>query len=128
MEQGEAARREVETISRQAKELQQVMEGQVKELADRETALGKNLAELEHDRDQLTDGIEELALSRYERLLRHKGENAIVGIEHGVCGGCHMKLPAQILLSCRGGQELVTCLNCGRILYYTRDMDLAVAD
>ena len=24
--------------------------------------------------------------------------------------------------------ELVTCSNCGRILYYTRDMDLAVAE
>ena len=25
-------------------------------------------------------------------------------------------------------QEIVTCPNCNRILYYTRDMDLAVAD
>jgi len=46
-------------------------------------------------------------------------------VHHGVCGGCHMKLPAQILVMCQAHQELVSCTNCGRILYYTRDMALA---
>jgi len=50
-------------------------------------------------------------------------------VQHGVCGGCHMKLPTQVLVSTQqANQELVTCINCGRILYYTRDMDLAVAN
>jgi predicted nucleic acid-binding Zn-ribbon protein len=39
-----------------------------------------------------------------------------------------MRLPAQILVSCQAEQEIVTCPNCGRLLYYTRDMSLAVAD
>jgi predicted nucleic acid-binding Zn-ribbon protein len=52
----------------------------------------------------------------------------MVGIQHGVCGGCHMQLSRQVIVLCRADAELVTCPNCGRILYYTRDMDLAVAD
>jgi predicted nucleic acid-binding Zn-ribbon protein len=39
-----------------------------------------------------------------------------------------MKLPPQLLVMCQAEKELVACSNCGRILYYTRDMDLAVAD
>jgi predicted nucleic acid-binding Zn-ribbon protein len=39
-----------------------------------------------------------------------------------------MRLPTQIIVSCQAQQEIVTCTNCGRILYYTRDMDLAVVD
>ena len=39
-----------------------------------------------------------------------------------------MKLPAQILVMCQAQQEIVSCTNCGRILYYTRDMVLAGAD
>jgi predicted nucleic acid-binding Zn-ribbon protein len=31
-------------------------------------------------------------------------------------------------VTCQGQSELVTCPNCGRILYYTRDMVLAGAD
>jgi predicted nucleic acid-binding Zn-ribbon protein len=65
---------------------------------------------------------------RYERLFKSKGENVVVGVHHGVCGGCHMKLPAQILVMCQAHQELVSCTNCGRILYYTRDMALAGAE
>ncbi|HTG45894.1 MAG TPA: C4-type zinc ribbon domain-containing protein [Verrucomicrobiae bacterium] len=38
-----------------------------------------------------------------------------------------MKLPMQIVLSCQAQQEIVTCPNCGRILYFTRQMELAVA-
>jgi predicted nucleic acid-binding Zn-ribbon protein len=60
--------------------------------------------------------------------VKNKGTNVIVGVQHGVCGGCHMKLPAQIMVSTQAEQEIVTCSNCGRILYYTRDMDLAVAE
>jgi predicted nucleic acid-binding Zn-ribbon protein len=39
-----------------------------------------------------------------------------------------MKLPAQILVTCQAAQEMVTCINCGRILYYTPDMVLASAE
>jgi predicted nucleic acid-binding Zn-ribbon protein len=32
------------------------------------------------------------------------------------------------MVSCRAAKELVTCPNCGRILYYTPDMDVAAVD
>jgi len=86
------------------------------------------LSELERNREDLAAAVEEGVRTRYERLVRSKGENVVVGVQHGVCGGCHMRLPAQIMVMCQAQQELVTCTNCGRILYYTRDMDLAVAD
>ncbi|MDE3069027.1 MAG: hypothetical protein KGJ60_15960, partial [Verrucomicrobiota bacterium] len=68
------------------------------------------------------------ARNRYERLFKSKGENVVVGVPRGVCGGCHMKLPAQILVHCRSQREIVTCTNCGRILYFTRDMEPAVVE
>jgi predicted nucleic acid-binding Zn-ribbon protein len=39
-----------------------------------------------------------------------------------------MRVPAQVLVTCQAQQELVSCPNCGRILYYSADMDLAVAE
>jgi predicted nucleic acid-binding Zn-ribbon protein len=39
-----------------------------------------------------------------------------------------MRVPPQLLVQCQGQQEVVTCSNCGRILYYSPDMDLAMAD
>jgi hypothetical protein len=90
--------------------------------------LKAELAQLRLNREELATAVEEVARQRYERLVRMRGDSIVVGIQHGVCGGCHMRLPAQIVVSCRASQELVTCTNCGRILYYTGDMDMAVAE
>lgn len=128
MEQAEQAQREAAASVRQADEVKKTVDQQVSDLASREKNLKEELATLENGRDQLAEGIEDGVLSRYDRLLRNKGDNVVVGIEHGVCGGCHMKFPIHIVVACQAGKELVCCPNCGRILYYTRDMDLVVAE
>ncbi len=128
MERAEQAQKDVLTANVAATQARQVVEGQIGNLAARETNLEKELAELELNRQALAQAVEEGVRAKYERLRRTKGSNVVVGVEHGVCGGCHMKLPTQIMVLCRGQQEVVTCINCGRILYYTRDMDLAVSD
>ena len=128
MEQAEAAQKESNRLVREADEMKSLAEGQIAQLNQREENLQKELAELQRGRAELATAVDETVRARYERLFRSKGENVVVGVHHGVCGGCHMKLPPQILVMCQARQELVTCTNCGRILYYTRDMALAGAD
>lgn len=128
MEKIEAAQKEVAAAAKLASEAKKGVDSQLIDLAARETNLNRELAELDTTREQLAAGIDENALARYERLLKNKGENVVVGIAHGVCGGCHMKFPQQIVVSCKQEQELITCPNCGRILYFSRDMDMAVTD
>ena len=128
MEKGEVAQKELAGASGAGSELKKQVQTQLTDLADREQKLEIELSDLESDHDRLIDGIDESTLLRYQRLRKQKGPNTVVGIEHSVCGGCHMKLPTQIVISCQAQQELVACPNCGRILYYARHMDLAVAD
>jgi predicted nucleic acid-binding Zn-ribbon protein len=128
MEQGETAQKAVAAATRVAADAKKLMDDQVAQLGVREENLKTELASLEANRQELAAAVDDTARARYDRLLKSKGDNVVVGVQHGVCGGCHMRLPTQILVSCQAQQELVTCTNCGRILYYTRDMDLAVAD
>jgi predicted nucleic acid-binding Zn-ribbon protein len=128
MEQAEAAQKEVVRATQAVNETRKLAEDQIAQLGTREENLKKELAELEANREELASAVPESDRSRYERLIRNKGENVLVGVQHGVCGGCHMRLPPQLLVVCQAEKELATCINCGRILYYTRDMDLAVAD
>jgi predicted nucleic acid-binding Zn-ribbon protein len=128
MEQAEAAQREVARATQEAADAKKLEDEQVAQLNQREENLKKELAELQNGRVQLASAVDETARARYERLLKSKGDNVIVGVHNGVCGGCHMKLPAQILVTCQAHKELVSCINCGRILYYTRDMALAAAE
>jgi predicted nucleic acid-binding Zn-ribbon protein len=128
MEQAEAAQKDVAAANQLAAEARKVADREIAELSSRETNLKKELAELESNRAQLSQAVDDSTRSKYERLLRNKGASVVVGVQHGVCGGCHMRLPAQTMVSTQAQSEIVTCLNCGRILYWTPDMDLAVAD
>lgn len=128
MEQAEAAQKEVAAASKVAADAKNLADSQLGQLLTREANLKQELARLEANREELASAVDEISRARYERLVKNKGDNVVVGVQHGVCGGCHMRLPAQILVSCKAQSELVTCTNCGRILYYTRDMDLAVVD
>ncbi len=129
MEQGEAVQKDLAAFSVGVREAQAEFDKQMADLAEREQAVQKHLAELEAGYDQLEAAVgDETVLARYKRLRKQRGERSVVGIEHSVCGGCHMKLPTQIVVSCQAYQEVLTCPNCSRILYYAPHMDLAVAD
>jgi predicted nucleic acid-binding Zn-ribbon protein len=128
MEQAEGVQKEVQAASGEAKETQKNVDDILKALAQREQALKEELSGMEAHRGALASAVDESTRSRYERLFKNKGESVIVGIQHGVCGGCHMRLSRQIVVSCQAEQEIVTCTQCGRILYYTPDMDVAVTE
>ena len=128
MEQADTAQKEVAAATQVANDAKKILDARLGDLSAREQNLQKELKELETNRNELATAVEEDTRARYDRLFRNKGHNVVVGIQHGVCGGCHMQLQRQVVLSCMQEQDLVNCPNCGRILYYTRDMDMAVAE
>lgn len=128
MEQAEVAQKNVATATAEAAAAKKLVDDQITQLNQREVNLKKELAELQGGRGALAAAVDDSTRNRYERLFKSKGENAVTGIEHSACGGCHMKLPAQIVSNCRAQVELVTCPNCGRILYFSRDMILTAAE
>jgi predicted nucleic acid-binding Zn-ribbon protein len=128
MEQGESAQKELATASHAAAEAKKVIDSRMSDLAAREKNLLRELDEAQKARSEAAGTVDDSTRSRYDRLVKNKGTNVVVGIQHGVCGGCHMQLNRSTVVACQGEQEIVTCSNCGRILYYTRDMDVAVTE
>ena len=128
MEKLEAEQKEVAKAVLIAAEVKKTVDSRTADLNASEGNLRKRLAELKSNRDELASAVEDGTRSKYERLFKNKGRSVVVGIQHGVCGGCHMQLSRSIIVGCQGDQEIVTCPNCGRMLYFTPDMDLAVAD
>lgn len=128
MEQSDAAQRQVTTAIQTLAETNQLVTGRISDLRQREEQMQRELATLESNRAALAAAVDDSVRTRYERLFKSKGGSVVVGVDHGVCGGCHMRVPAQLLVHCRAQQEIVTCQNCGRVLYFTRDMDMLVAD
>ena len=90
---------------------------QTKDLEAKSATLQSQLEELSKERAEIAGNIDEDLLSRFERLFKSKGDAVVVALEHEVCTGCHMKVTTQTAHRVKAGKEIVSCENCGRILY-----------
>jgi predicted nucleic acid-binding Zn-ribbon protein len=123
MEQSESASKQFAIATAAYAALKAESDRQLADLTAREKNLAGELAMATEARSTAATGVDDPAvLNRYDRLLKTKGDNVIVGVASGVCGGCHMKLPTQSVVSAKGQSELVACPSCSRILYFTADM------
>jgi uncharacterized protein len=128
MEQAEVVQKEVLAAQQAAADAKKLVDSKVADIDAREKNLRAELTTLEANREELAAVVDDDVRSRYDRLLKNKGSTVVVGVSHHSCGGCHMKLSRGTVVACQGEQEIVTCPNCSRILYFTRDMDLAIAE
>jgi predicted nucleic acid-binding Zn-ribbon protein len=90
---------------------------QISDLELKAKLLETRLEELRKERTDLAAKVEEDLLNRFERLFASKGDAAVVALEHEVCTGCHMKITTQTAVRVKAGKEIVSCEQCGRILY-----------
>ena len=100
------------------KELTVQAETERSDLQKRGANLAQELATLDAERAQSIEAADPGVLARYERLMRSKGDYAVVPIRGGNCGGCHLHIPPQIVHNAKHSAELTSCEYCGRILYW----------
>lgn len=109
-------------VSEGQKELAQHQEKAKQKKADLEKRIAAVTADLAGAREKQSAAEQVVAeddLARYRRILKSKKDVAIVPIRGGACGGCHMKLTSQTVISARGGEGLTSCENCGRLVYWS---------
>lgn len=73
------------------------------------------LKSAEAKRQELCRRIDEKYLIEYERIRKRYGSRAVVQVVSEFCSGCYVRLPSEMLT--RKKTEVMTCPNCGRILY-----------
>jgi uncharacterized protein len=111
---------EVEAAEKSARATKDTISRQLTDLETKSKALGSQQQELETEREGLAAQIDADLLDQFERLFNSKGDAAVVAMEHGVCTGCHMKVTTATASRVKAGKEIVSCENCGRILYLGR--------
>jgi predicted nucleic acid-binding Zn-ribbon protein len=117
MDQAEKVKAELAIEEKKAAGARDSIARQVADLDAKGQALDSQLQQLTAERTELAGKVEEDLLSRFERLFASKGDAAVVALEHEVCTGCHMKVTTQTAHRVKNGKEIVSCEQCGRILY-----------
>ena len=117
MMQADKLKAELEVEEKKAKATKESITRQMTDLEEKSKTLGGRLQELTKESAELATKIDEDLLDRFNRLFESKGDAAVVAVEHGICTGCHMKVTTATAMRVRAGKEIVSCEQCGRILY-----------
>jgi uncharacterized protein len=117
MDQADKLKTEVAAEDKKATGAKESISRQLKDLDEKAKTLETRLEELKKERGTLAETIDEDLLDRFDRLFASKGDAAVVALEHDVCTGCHMRVTTATAMRVKAGKEIVSCEQCGRILY-----------
>ena len=79
----------------------------------------RSIEACEERRKKLAAEIPRQLFSAYDRMSRGRRGQALSPVgSNGICAACRMKVRPKVFSDVRRGDTMVTCENCGRILYY----------
>jgi predicted nucleic acid-binding Zn-ribbon protein len=93
-------------------------EAKIRSLREREAQVQAELQEAQAAVASARPQVPEPQLKIYDRLAVKPGHPVCVPVSGGKCGGCHLRIPTHIEVLAKGGTEIATCDQCGRIVYW----------
>ncbi len=79
-----------------------------------------DLSRLEKELKQSEASLPAEVREPYQRVVRHRGEDALAAVENQCCSGCNQQVPLNLCTKIMMNQP-VFCKSCGRMLYMTED-------
>lgn len=76
------------------------------------------LKEFEHARSNTGSEVPQPVFMRYEFIRFRLDHPVIVPVREGVCSGCHISIPPQAFIELQRGQQILSCPNCQRLIYW----------
>ncbi|MGH1365107.1 MAG: zinc ribbon domain-containing protein [Calditrichia bacterium] len=79
------------------------------------------------EREKVAGRLDKRQLRQYERISNAKAGIAVASIQRDSCGGCFSSIPPQRIVEIRGGERLINCEHCGRILVWQDEVTEVMA-
>ena len=98
--------------------LKQELDEKNANLKERVNAAEKRLNVLNKHRQNAGKNVPTPVLGRYEFIRSKLDAPVIVPVFQGVCSGCHISIPPQSFIELQMGQQILSCPNCQRLIYW----------
>jgi predicted nucleic acid-binding Zn-ribbon protein len=122
MEAFETGENQLQERAPEVEKLRGEMEASFKAFDDQVQHQQRELAQARSDRERLLKELPKSMSTLYNRIsARIRDGVAVAEARNGACTACYMALRPQIMADVRRGEEVITCDNCNRILYYNPD-------
>ncbi len=95
------------------------MEHRLKELDEQISSETEEIKTRTMERERIFTALPKQMATLYNRIsARIRDGIAVSEARNGSCSACFMSLRPQVMAEIRRGEEVITCDNCSRILYY----------
>ena len=121
MEEIEGLESEVKEKEVSFKQLKAQIESEKEEIIKKSESENIERGELDKTKKEIADNLTEKMKLVYFNTLKKSGGLAIVPVTNGVCNGCFLRIPPQIQIEIKKGQELILCPRCYRVGYLEED-------
>jgi predicted nucleic acid-binding Zn-ribbon protein len=117
MEQLEGVKPALATANAKLADTKRLVAEELEAITQRGKNLEAQLAEVKTNRVGVAAAIDPDILGLYDRLMRSKGDAAVVPLRGEICQGCHVKVVRDTQLKLRADDAITQCEQCGRILH-----------
>ncbi len=114
----EAAGEEVKKEKERLKQIEKEFAVKTSELAQTEKTAASEIEDLKKRRIEIMSCVDREIRERYDLIVEKKQGLALVKVTGEICGACQLQLRPQVINELRGGEAIVICENCSRILFY----------
>jgi uncharacterized protein len=122
MELSDQVEKELAERAPEVEKLGADMQARFKEFDAEAVARQQDLESAHAEREKLTRELPKSTSTLYNRIRsRIRDGVAVAEARNGACTACYMALRPQIMSEVRRGDQVITCDNCNRILYYAPD-------
>ena len=122
LEQMEILDQAEKELKERAPEVQRLgtdMEERFKAFDEQARAQQQQIESARAERERLMNELPKATSAMYKRIAaRIRDGVAMAEARNGACMACYMALRPQVMADVRRGEEVITCDNCNRILYY----------
>jgi uncharacterized protein len=128
MDEIESAELAVKKAKERFAEIEKGLLGETAELQAKLDKVNADLEKMSAAREKFVPKIEPTFLTRYTKLRRTTGGVAVVRVVQRTCQGCRMNVPPQIYNLVIRNEDIITCPQCYRILFYEPAIDDTAAN
>ena len=118
MEQIDQLQRTAKQAQETVTALEAVFSKEKKMLDEQDRVLAAELAQVESQHRQAASRIDKGLLERYNQIRAAKKDQALAAVRDGMCAGCRLQIPPQLIAQVKRSEDLHVCPYCRRMLYW----------
>jgi len=112
--------KEIKAASEKSNEVQAELSQKKEEILQEKHKAEEKLNDLHAKREELLPKIPSDQLALYDQIAKTKNGIVLSPVTEEFCSMCHMRVRPQMVNELIAGTQIITCENCGRILYYVK--------